>query len=101
MTPHKLDGIQTGLLIITLACLGFSAWVNVHNLYNTRRAYIEYARKWDMVNEQIIQAQLAGKKAIHIPAMDSWTTLDRPRDKTWFWQNVCYSKYYGIQIIGP
>jgi hypothetical protein len=40
ITSHKLAVIQTGFLIITLACIGYSAWVNVNNLYNTRQVYV-------------------------------------------------------------
>lgn len=101
LTPQKHVGVQTGVLVITLACLGFSAWVNIRNLYGSRQPYIDYAQKWDLVNQQIIQAQISGKAKIHIPAMDNWTALDRPRDKSWFWQNVCYSNFYGIQVLGP
>ena len=101
ITSQKLDIIQTGFLIITLACIGFSAWVNVNNLYNTRQVYVEFSRKWDMVNEQVIQAKLAGKEVVHIPAMDSWTTLDKPTNNPHFWQNICYSDYYDVKIISP
>src|ERR1700690_1255785 len=101
ITSHKLEVIQTGFLIITLACIGYSAWVNVNNLYNTRQVYVEYSRKWDIVNEQVIQAKLAGKEVVHIPAMDSWTTLDKPTNNPHFWQNICYSDYYGVKITSP
>ena len=101
ITSHKLDVIRTGFLIITLACIVFSAWVNMNNLYNGRQVYIEFSRKWDMVNEQVIQAKLAGKPVVHIPAMDSWTTLDKPTNNPHFWQNICYSDYYDIKIISP
>ena len=101
LEQRRLNSTQTGLLVIALACIGFSAWVNIHNLYVTRQAYIEYAQKWDTVNQQIIQGKLSGSKVVHIPAMDSWTTLDKPNDNPKFWLNICYSKYYDVQILSP
>ena len=101
MPQRQLNTTQTGLLVITIACMGFSAWVNIHNLYSTRQAYLDYAQKWDRVNRQIIQKKMAGYDVVHIPAMDSWTTLDKPNDNPRFWLNICYSKYYGVQILSP
>jgi hypothetical protein len=101
MAQHQLDTAQTGIMVITIACLGFSAWISIHNLYSTRQAYRDYAQKWEMVNRQIIQTKSAGNNVVHIPAMDSWTSLDKPNDNPRFWLNICYSKYYGIQILSP
>jgi len=101
MAQHQLNIAQTGLLVIIMACIGFSAWVNIHNLYSTRQAYLDYAQKWDRVNRQIIQTKLAGYDMVHIPSMDSWTTLDKPNDNPRFWLNICYSKYYDVQILSP
>ena len=101
ITTHKLDDIQTGLLVITLGCIVFSATVNVRNLYFNRRAYTAFARKWDMVNEQIIQVKSIGKEVVHIPIMENWAALEKPNNNPKFWMNVCYSKYYDIKILSP
>jgi hypothetical protein len=100
-TSRWFISAQTGLLVLALACMVFSAWVNIHDLFSTRQAYEDYAQKWDGVNEQILQAKSGGADVVHIPAMDSWTSLDKPNDNPKFWLNICYSKYYGVQILSP
>jgi hypothetical protein len=100
-TSHWFNFASTGVLAIAAACIIFSAWVNIQDLFSTRRAYVDYAQKWDRVNELVVQAKLGGADVVHIPAMDSWTSLDKPNDNPKFWLNICYSKYYGVQILSP
>ena len=101
VSKRKYKDAQTGLLALTLICVAFSTWNIMSNLYSERQPFIDYAQKWDKVNQQVIQSKLAGYEIVHIPAMDSWTTLDKPNDNPKFWLNICYSKYYGVQILSP
>ncbi len=100
ISPSRF-GVQTILLLSSFLLLGYSGLSNTFHLYSTRKAHMDYASKWTMVNRQIIQARQAGNTVVHIPSMDSWTSLDKPNNNPKFWLNQCYSKYYGIQVLSP
>ncbi len=98
---HSRFRAQIILPIIAFLLLGYSALSNASYLYSTRKAYMDYANKWTVVDQQIVQAREDGKTVIHIPSMNSWTSLDKPNNNPKFWLNQCYSKYYGIQVLSP
>jgi hypothetical protein len=81
--------------------MGFSSISTVSHLYQGRAPYIAFARKWDQVDAQILQAKENHLKSVNIPAMDNWTGLERPNENKKYWPNKCYSSHYGIQVIGP
>lgn len=91
----------TGMLVAAVFLLGFSSWTTSRSLYESRNTFIEFARFWDDVDLQIRQAKANGEESITIPAMSSWTGLDRPNENPKFWATRCYSDFYGIQIYGP
>lgn len=92
---------RLGLLIVAIMLLGYSVWINTQDVYSARQAHIAYAQKWDAINQQIVNARISGNTVVHIPSMESWTTLNEPNNNPKFWLNICYSKYYGIQILSP
>jgi hypothetical protein len=94
-----LESIPYVLLITVF--MGFSSIATVSHLYQGRAAYISFARKWDQVDAQILQAKAAHQQSVNIPAMDNWTGLERPNENIKYWPNQCYSSHYGIQVIGP
>lgn len=96
-----LTEIRLSFLIVSIGLLGYSGLINAQNIYFARQAHIVYAQKWETVNQQIINARLSGNTIVHIQSMDSWTTLDKPNDNPKYWLNICYSKYYGIQVLSP
>ena len=71
------------------------------NRYNDRITYIDFAKKWDQVDAQILQAKTNHLKVVNIPAMDNWAGLEQPTDNPKYWTTQCYSVYYGIQVFGP
>lgn len=88
-------------LLATTLLIGFSTWITSQNLYDSRSIYIEYADLWDQVDAQIHQAKANGEESVTIPALGSWTGLDRPNPNPKFWATACYTEYYGIQVYGP
>jgi len=90
-------------VLITLACtlMIFSAASTSQSLYESRDVYIAFAKKWDEVDTQIIQAKAEGKESVDIPSMSNWSGLDRPNQDPGFWLNECYTDLYGIEVLGP
>jgi uncharacterized protein DUF6056 len=86
---------------IFILLVSYSAVQTSWNLYSGRRAYIDFAVKWDRVDTQILQAKANHLQAVNIPAMDNWAGLERPTDNAKYWPTACYSSYYGIQVFGP
>jgi len=81
--------------------LGWSAYLQSRDMYNSRQTFLEYARKWDEVDTDIIRAKQAGEEVVYIPSMENWANLDRPTDNPKFWVTACYTQFYGIQVLGP
>jgi hypothetical protein len=90
-----------GTFLTTLTLITISVVIEIWSLYNARPAYLSYAEKWDTVNQQIITAKGSGYDVVHIPNMDSWTSLNIPNDNPRFWVNICFSNYYDIKVLSP
>lgn len=101
LAEQRKHTFANGVLIFAALLLGFSSWATSRNLYESRNTFIEFARFWDDMNAQILQAKSNGEESITIPAMSSWTGLDRPNENPKWWPTRCYSDFYGIQIYGP
>jgi hypothetical protein len=101
--PSVRDATPTSYwpLIVSLCLLVFAVYWNNWVLLATRSDYVSYAVKWDAINAQIVGARQSGESVVHIPSMDSWTTLDSPNDNPKYWLNICMSKFYGIQVLSP
>lgn len=95
------SAVTAGLLLAVTLLLSYSSWVTSRTLYESRQTFVEFANLWDQVDAQILQAKANGDESITIPAMSSWTGLDRPNENPKFWATKCYSDFYGIQIFGP
>jgi hypothetical protein len=89
------------LMLAMLLMMGFSALKTSWDLYSSRGVLIEFAERWDRVNELILQAKSAGLESVNIPDMTNWAGLEIPTDNPKYWPTVCYSSYYDIQVIGP
>ncbi|MCC6499538.1 MAG: hypothetical protein IT313_04635 [Anaerolineales bacterium] len=103
-SSHRMAGKSTvtaGVLLAVTLLLGYSSWITSRTLYENKRTFVEFANLWDQVDAQILQAKANGDESITIPAMSSWTGLDRPNENPKFWATDCYSDYYGIQVFGP
>ncbi len=101
LVEQRKHTFANGALIFAALLLGFSSWATSRGLYESRNTFIEFARLWDDVDAQILQAKANGEESITIPAMSSWTGLDRPNENPKWWPTRCYSDFYGIQIYGP
>jgi len=93
--------ISSSTLLVSIALLCFSTVTAAQTLYNERDIYINFARKWDQVDAQILQAKANQLKSVNIPAMDNWAGVGRPTDNENYWPNQCYASHYGIQVFGP
>ncbi|RIK31180.1 MAG: hypothetical protein DCC56_03040 [Anaerolineae bacterium] len=103
-SSHRMvdkSAVTAGLLLAVTLLLSYSSWVTSRTLYESRQTFVEFANLWDQVDAQILQAKANGDESITIPAMSSWTGLDRPNENPKFWATKCYSDFYGIQIFGP
>lgn len=93
---------KTELLILPiLLMMGFSTLKTSWNLYSTRAVFIDFAGRWDRVDEIILQAKANGFESVNIPDMSNWARLEIPTDNPKYWPTVCYSDYYEIQVVGP
>jgi hypothetical protein len=105
LSPHLKStpelSLNSGFFIIVLALMVFSTWTSGQALFSSRQNYIDYARQWDQMNAHILQAKAAGDQLVFIPNMTNWAGLDNPNNNPKFWLNVCYSKYYDIDVLTP
>jgi hypothetical protein len=100
---QKTTTLNVSKLVLAPAVLFIlvSSAVNANNLYQSRTEYIEFSEKWDATNELILKAKTNRQEPVEIPAMTSWTRLDRPNDNPKHWMTKCYSDFYGIQVLAP
>lgn len=96
---------QSSRLVVPALAVGlivYAALVNGLALYRDRTVYVEFAKRWQAADAQILQAKARGDKSVTIPAMHVWTGPGGdPTDNPKFWVNQCYSLYYDITVLGP
>jgi hypothetical protein len=92
---------KNGLMVLACALLVFSGAITSRTLYESRSDYLSFARKWDTVDAQILEAKASGEKSVEIPDMSNWSGLDRPNQYQDYWLTECYTGLYGIQVYGP
>jgi hypothetical protein len=100
---QKTTTLNIAKLVLVPAILFIlvSSTLNANMLYKSRTEYIEFSEKWDSTNALILTAKTNGQEPVEIPAMTSWTRLDRPNENPKHWMTKCYSDFYGIQVLGP
>ena len=89
------------LVFSMVSIFGFSVVATSWKLYEIRNVYVDFAEKWDRVDAQILQAKANNLESVKIPDMSNWAGLEIPTDNPKYWPTVCYSDYYGIQVVGP
>ena len=89
------------LVFSIVSIFGFSVVVTSWKLYEMRNVYVDFAEKWDRVDAQILQAKANHLDSVNIPDMSNWAGLEIPTDNPKYWPTICYSDYYGIQVVGP
>jgi hypothetical protein len=92
---------SNAFILVTVLAVGFSLAATTIRWLNEREVYINFAKEWDAVDAQILQAKADNMEFINIPAMDGWARLDRPNENPKFWATACYTAFYGIQVYGP
>jgi len=90
-----------GILALASLVSVASVVLSDSRLVSSRESYAAYATHWDEVNAQILQAVALGKDQVLVHPVDNWAGLNEPNDNPKFWVNVCYSQYYGIQVLTP
>lgn len=95
------SGIQTALLMIACGLIIFSSWGTFQNLSSLRAGHAAFAQKWDQVDAQIKDAKNSGMEQVNIPSMRNWARAQFPTDNPRYYPNICYSKFYDIQILAP
>ena len=93
--PSVLLPMIAGVLIV------YSSWNGSQRLYAMRDEHILFAQRWDEVDAQIKVAKKSGLQEVRIPSMTNWADAEYPTDNPKYWPNVCYSKFYDINIIAP
>jgi hypothetical protein len=98
----KLNNKQTQPIALSACMLILIAsTLTGTSLYRSRNTYMNFAKEWDRVDAQILQAKAAGEESVTIQALENWAGLLRPNNNPNFWVTNCYSLYYGIQVSGP
>jgi hypothetical protein len=95
------SGIQPTLLMIACGLIVFSSWGTFQNLSSMRAEHVAFAQKWDQVDAQIKEAKNSGMEQVNIPSMRNWARAQFPTDNPRYYPNICYSKFYDIQILAP
>jgi hypothetical protein len=89
------------LLFFACGLIFFSSWSAFQNLNSMRREHILFAQKWDQVDAAIKSAKVSGLTEVVIPSMKNWAGAQYPTDNPKNYLNVCYSKFYDINILAP
>lgn len=93
---------STVLITAAIILTGYSALFTTWSLYQKRHIYMDFAKLWDQVDAQILQARAESLDSVTIPALNVWTGGGGdPTDNPRFWVNQCYSLYYGLTVLGP
>jgi hypothetical protein len=100
-TSRSSVRLEIGLIVLATILIGVSSALTMAYVNQNQGAYIAYARKWDSMDAQILQARANHQPFVNIPAMINWAAVERPNDHAKFWATACYSEYYGIQVYGP
>ncbi|MBN2117714.1 MAG: hypothetical protein JW730_14155 [Anaerolineales bacterium] len=103
LTGRITDGFPLSSTLFVVACslIVFSSYHTFQTLYAMRAEHISFAQKWDRVDAEIKEAKKSGLSEIKIPAMKNWAGAQYPTDNPKYYQNICYSKFYDIEISAP
>ena len=92
---------SSSLLVIACGLIIFSSNEAFQELNSMRVDHISFAQQWDQVDLKIRNAQTAGLQEVSIPSMRNWADVPYPNDNPRYWPNICYSKFYDININAP
>lgn len=89
-----VTSIALGFLLVSLAG-------NVNTLFSYQMAMKKYAENIDSLQVQVQAAIADGETELQIGSLGNWAGVYDPNDNPKYWVTACFSKYYGIQILGP
>jgi hypothetical protein len=103
LANHSKDSsiMQIALLIVACGLIVFSSRGAFQNLSSMRAEHAAFAQKWDQVDAKIKEAKDSGLEQVDIPSMRNWARAQFPTDNPRYYPNICYSKFYDIQIFAP
>jgi hypothetical protein len=93
--------LSSTLFILACSLIIFASWSALQNLNSMRTEHISFAQKWDEVDAKIKNAKKSGLEEITIPSMKNWAGAQYPTDNPKYYPNLCYSKFYDINILAP
>jgi hypothetical protein len=99
VSPRSFAWTFTSFAVTACSLMIFSAWNGIQRLDAMRVEHISFAQSWDQVDARIKEAKRSGLRQVNIPAMKNWAGLEYPTDNPRYWPNVCYSKYYDINVL--
>ena len=99
-TKNKLSWSSV-LFVVACSLIMFSSWNAFRNLYSMREQYISFAQLWDQVDAEINDAKKSGAPKVNIPSLKNWANIEYPTDNPKYWPNICYSKFYDINVFAP
>jgi hypothetical protein len=94
-------GLSRVLLLAACGLILVSAFNSFQILSSMREEHSAFARYWDQVDAQIRDAKQSGFQQVEIPPLTNWADAPYPTDNPKFWPNICYSKFYDINITAP
>lgn len=91
------------LVVFVIGCglLIYSSYRSAQQLYSMRDAHDSFAQVWDKIDAEIREAKKSGLEQVQIPSMTNWADAPFPTENPKYWPNICYSKYYGINVFAP
>ncbi len=103
LASYKRLGVSLSSALLFVACglIVFSSWGAFQRLNAMRAEYVTFAQKWDQIDFEIRDARSAGDQEVHIPALQNWAGVEYPTDNPKYWVNICYSKFYDINVFAP
>jgi hypothetical protein len=92
---------SAALLLIAWALILFSCYEPFQKLSSMRADHAAFAQQWDQVDRKIRDARSSGLEQVSIPSLTNWADAPYPTDNPKYWPNICYSKFYDINITAP
>jgi hypothetical protein len=98
---NQLSAFSSVLPLVACSLIIFSSYGAFQKLNSMRESHISFARQWDQVDTKIKEAKSSGLQEVFIPSMKNWAGVAYPTDNPKYWPNICYSKFYDINITAP
>lgn len=88
-----------GLVLLTLIFIGYSEFTTSRSYYLEIPSAITYAEDWQLRDEQINAAKLAGEETILVASIKNWIGILEPISNPKFFVNSCMRLYYDVNVV--